>query len=149
MEHFFPYQLNRTEQEDQAKRTFLAEQLRQLNNVKSPAHLHVRTHPPKPLDFYLESSSGEVVGGLVAGTYWSWLEIETLWLAEELRGRGYGQRLLQLAEAEAVGRSCRHAFLTTYSFQARGFYEKAGYHVVGTLDDYPPGMSYYWLRKDF
>ncbi len=38
---------------------------------------------------------------------------------------------------------------TTYSFQARGFYEKLGYRLAGQIDDYPPGRSYYWLRKGF
>ena len=28
--------------------------------------------------------------------------------------------------------------LTTYSFQARGFYEKEGYRVVGEMAGYPP-----------
>jgi RimJ/RimL family protein N-acetyltransferase len=65
------------------------------------------------------------------------------------RGQGYGRRLLALAEQAAQERGCRYAQLTTYSFQARGFYEKAGYRVVGALTDYPPGETYYWLRKDF
>ena len=92
---------------------------------------------------------GEIIGGLVADTYWDWLEINYLWLDERLRGHRLGARLLQAAEAEARRRGCRHAQLTTFSFQARGFYEKMGYRVVGQLDDYPPGGAYYWLRKDF
>jgi hypothetical protein len=38
--------------------------------------------------------------------------------------------------------------LTTYSFQARGFYEKEGYSVVGEMAGYPPGATYFWMRKD-
>jgi hypothetical protein len=37
--------------------------------------------------------------------------------------------------------------LDTFSFQARGFYEKLGYCVFGTLDDYPPGHSRFYLTK--
>jgi hypothetical protein len=54
-----------------------------------------------------------------------------------------------IAETEVKSRGCSHAFLSTYSFRARGFYEKFGYRVVGQLDDYPPGQSYYWMRKNF
>jgi len=36
-----------------------------------------------------------------------------------------------------------------YILLARGFYEKSGYRVVGQLDDYSHGQSYYWMRKDF
>ena len=53
------------------------------------------------------------------------------------------------AEQEARRRGCRYAQLTTYSFQARGFYEKLGYSVVGQMDDYPPGRRSLWMRKDF
>lgn len=33
--------------------------------------------------------------------------------------------------------------------RACGFYEKSGYRVIGQLTDYPPGATYFWLRKDF
>ena len=55
--------------------------------------------------------------------------------------------MLAAAEAEALRRGCRGARLFTYSFQARGFYEKHGYTVFGVLDDFPPGHSQIWLRK--
>lgn len=149
MTSFDPYRLIQTAITVEADREFLAAQLRALNNQLSPYHLHVRTHPPEPLDYFLRDATGAIVGGLTADTYWSWLVIDTLWLREDLRGQGYGHRLLALAEGAAQERGCRYAQLTTYSFQARGFYEKAGYRVVGQLADYPPGETYYWLRKDF
>lgn len=68
---------------------------------------------------------------------------------ERLRGQGYGKELMARAEEDAVRRGATHAFLTTFSFQAQGFYERLGYRVVGTLDDYPPDGAYYLLRKDF
>jgi uncharacterized protein (DUF924 family) len=37
--------------------------------------------------------------------------------------------------------------LETTSFEARPFYEKRGYEVFATLDDYPPGHSKFFLRK--
>jgi N-acylglucosamine-6-phosphate 2-epimerase len=90
-----------------------------------------------------------VLGGLAGETYWGWLYIDKLWLDESLRGRGLARELMQRAEIEAIQRGCRAAYLTTFSFQARGLYEKLGYRVVGQLDDYPPGATYYWMRKDF
>ena len=38
--------------------------------------------------------------------------------------------------------------LSTFSFQARDFYQRHGYRVVGQLDDYPPGETFYWMRKE-
>ena len=149
MDAFDPYQLTQTDIAVEADRAFLTAQLKQFNNQHSPQHLYIRTHPPQPLDFFLRDAAGQIVGGLVADTYWTWLSIDDLWLREDLRAYGYGRRLLDMAEHAAQERGCLHAHLTTFSFQARGFYEKAGYYVVGQLSDYPPGETYYWLRKDF
>ena len=51
------------------------------------------------------------------------------------------------AEAEAVRRGCASAYLDTFDFQARPFYERLGYQLFGQLDDFPPGGSRYFLRK--
>jgi hypothetical protein len=54
-----------------------------------------------------------------------------------------------MAEGEARARGCSRAKLRTFSFQARGFYEKEGYRIVGELRDDPPGKIFYWMRKDW
>ena len=75
--------------------------------------------------------------------------VDCLWLPEDLRKGGLGGRsVLGAAEREAWARGCRRARLFTYSFQARGFYERHGYTVFGVLEDYPPGHSQIWMRKD-
>jgi ribosomal protein S18 acetylase RimI-like enzyme len=66
------------------------------------------------------------------------------------RPRGAGAtalELLQAAEDYAVERGCFAATLETHSFQARPFYEKFGYQVFGTLEDYPPGHAKFFFRK--
>jgi GNAT superfamily N-acetyltransferase len=144
-----PYGLTITDIANEQDRAFLSAQLKAFNNRISPYHLAVRTQPPRPLDIFIREQHNTIVGGLVAETYWGWLAVEDLWIDERLRGQGYGRRLIEQAELAARRRGCRYALLTTYSFQARGFYEKLGYWVVGQMDDYPPGSSYFWLRKDF
>lgn len=42
----------------------------------------------------------------------------------------------------------KNAFLTTFDFQARTFYEEKGYQIVGEIKDYPPGGSYFTMVKD-
>jgi ribosomal protein S18 acetylase RimI-like enzyme len=103
---------------------------------------------PRPLDVYLLDAQGQVVGGLVGETLWHWLYLDDVWLEERLRGQGHGREMLRRAEEEARRRGCTKARLSTMSFQARGFYEKLGYRVVGELEDWPPGCSYYWMMKE-
>jgi ribosomal protein S18 acetylase RimI-like enzyme len=79
----------------------------------------------------------------------SHLHVDLLFLPESLRRIGIGRQLMSDAEGEAIRRGCRGAWLDTYSFQARGFYERLGYTVFGTIEDYPPGYSRFFLKKTF
>lgn len=90
----------------------------------------------------------ELVGGLVGETGWKWLHVDLLWVADAYRGRGIGRRLLHAAEEEARRRGARHVYLDTLDFHARPFYEREGYVVFGTLEDYPPGHRRFYMRKD-
>jgi len=138
-----------TDQASEEDRGFIHHQLKAFNASVSGHHRALRGSGPTPLDVFIRDSQDRIWGGLTASTYWDWLEIDDLWLDESLRGLGYGRKLLTMAEAEAKARGCSHAFLQTFSFQARGFYEKLGYREVGCLDDYPPGQKFFWMRKDF
>lgn len=88
------------------------------------------------------------MAGLVAETFGNWLEIEYLFVKENLRGKGIGSQLLQQAESEAKKRNCRYAFVNTYQFQAPAFYRKYGYKEVFTLKDYPYTGQRYYYQKD-
>lgn len=124
------------------------EQIKAFNDAISEHHRQGRKEGSvRPLHIILRGREGTIWGGLIADTYWNWLDIDDFWLHESVRGRGIGRIMLQAAEEEAVARGCHYARLATFSFQARGFYEKCGYEVTGQLDEYPPGHSFYWLVK--
>jgi GNAT superfamily N-acetyltransferase len=99
------------------------------------------------LCFVLRGLDEEIVGGVIGATYWDWLHIDLMWVKDELRGRGYGHRLLTLAENEARQRGAKNAYLDTFSFQAPDFYKRHGYQVFGELADFPPGYQRYFLTK--
>jgi GNAT superfamily N-acetyltransferase len=90
---------------------------------------------------------GRIVGGLYGATMWRWFMIDGLWVAEEFRNQGFGERLLAAAEAAAIGRGCRGVSLGTFDFQARGFYERMGYAVFGTVEGFPAGHTHYEMWK--
>jgi GNAT superfamily N-acetyltransferase len=103
---------------------------------------------PRPLVLLLsEPDSDDIVGGLYGSTWMSYLHVNLLFVPEKMRGAGIGRALMIEAETEAIRRGCSAASLDTFSFQARGFYERLGYCVFGTLDDYPPGHSRFYLTK--
>lgn len=88
-----------------------------------------------------------VTGGLWGTTGRSFLCVNLPVVPEFQRRTGLGSRILRMAETEAVRRGCVGAWLSTFSFQARGFYEKHGYACFGTIDDYPPGHASHFMRK--
>ena len=100
-----------------------------------------------PVGFFLRNARGEWLGGLTGHLWGGWLHVNFLWVTEVLRGQGHGTRLMDAAEAYAVERGCTNATLETFSFHAPDFYAGRGYEVFGTLPDYPPGHSKFFLRK--
>ena len=98
--------------------------------------------------FVLQSPDQEIVGGVIGVVYWDWFSLDLMWLQEEYRGRGYGRRLLILAEEEAQKRGAKHVHLDTFSFQAPEFYRKHGYEVFGELKDFPAGHQRVYMKKE-
>jgi GNAT superfamily N-acetyltransferase len=87
------------------------------------------------------------VGGLSGWASFDWLFIELLHVPEELRGQGQGRALMERAEALARELRLVGIWLDTFDFQARGFYEKLGFTVFGTIEDHPIGGRRYLLQK--
>ena len=100
-----------------------------------------------PLAIFLKDERNAVLGGALGHVWGGWLDLDTLWVVEPFRGHGYGARLLRAAEDEARMQGCQGVFLTTFSFQAKPFYEKIGYEVVADIPDYPKGHSYHVLIR--
>src|SRR5476649_984287 len=90
----------------------------------------------RALGIFVEDENGNKQAGIVAETVGKWMYIQMLWVDESLRGKDVGTQLIQEAEEEAKARGCRYALVDTFSFQARPFYERMGYGVQMTLEDY-------------
>ena len=132
----------RLENTESQKAQKIGELVRSYNRSKREAA------ESEPLNLYIEDEHGRLLAGLVAETFGNWLEIEYLFVKEDLRGQGIGPQLLQQAESEAKKRNCRFAFVNTYQFQAPAFYQKHGYQEVFTLKDYPCTGQRHYYQKD-
>lgn len=132
----------RLENTESQKSQIIGDLIRSYNRSKREAA------ESEPLNIYVEDDSGELMAGLVGETFGNWLEIEYLFVKEDIRGQGIGSQLLQQAESEAKKRNCRFAFVNTYQFQAPAFYQRHGYKEVFTLKDYPYTGQRHYYQKD-
>ncbi|HVM38871.1 MAG TPA: GNAT family N-acetyltransferase [Sphingomicrobium sp.] len=129
------------EQPAAERRGALLAQLVRFNAGQAPAA------GARPLCVAISNATDDLDGGLWGVTLYDWLAIELLFVPDGLRGRGLGAAILALAEQEARTRGCIGAWLDTFSFQARGFYERLGYVVAGSIPDHPRGGARFFLMK--
>lgn len=86
-------------------------------------------------------ADGELIGGLTAWTWGGLCGISLLWVREDSRKDGWGTTLLQAAEAEAVRRGCDRISVSSFTFQAPGFYQRYGYAETGRMPGLPGGHA--------
>ncbi len=137
--------LHITDQPSDADRDAIRNGLSGFNEVATGLFGHSRLD----LGVLVRDESRSTIGGALGGSSYGWMVIDLLWLPQALRRDGLGRQVMLAAEREAMARHCIGIRLDTFSFQARGFYEKLGYSVFGTLPDHPPGHTRYWLAKRF
>ena len=94
-----------------------------------------------------DPKTAEIVGGLTSFSFYDWLYIDVLVIPEASRGQGLGTEMMTRVEKEARLQGCTGIWLNTFSFQARGFYEKLGFECFGHIDDHPRGMQRFFMRK--
>ena len=102
-----------------------------------------------PIALVLYTDNVGFSGSLDGHAMFDWLTVSRLWVAPSQRGLGLGTRLMQEAHDRAIAMGCTGSTLSTYDFQARGFYEKLGYEVFGVLPDNPKGHERYFMKKIF
>jgi N-acetylglutamate synthase-like GNAT family acetyltransferase len=74
-------------------------------------------------------------------------DVRELALVSEKHRGGWGQFVMQTAEAEARSRGVRNVYLDSFSFQAPTFYAKLGYREFGRLQEFPAGHDRVWMTK--
>jgi GNAT superfamily N-acetyltransferase len=89
----------------------------------------------------------DLLAGLSGWTWGGCGGIELIWVRPGSRRQGIGILLLEAAEKEIRRRGCDQVALSTYSFQAPGFYVRAGYIECGRRSDFPHGHDQILLTK--
>ena len=88
---------------------------------------------------FFRDADNAVIGGISGWTWGKTCFIRHLFVPAELRKQGYGIRLMEAVEAEAIGRGCGQIIVRTHDFQAPQVYVKLGCVVIARIPDYPVG----------
>ncbi len=109
----------------------------------------IGTPAARELTVQLLDGDGELAAGLSGWTWGLAGGIAMTWVRETDRGAGLGARLLEAFEEEAGTRGCTHVFVTSFTFQAPGFYERHGYREIFRWNGVPTvEAADVHLRKD-
>lgn len=100
-----------------------------------------------PANFIIRDNENNILGGILAYVWAKWLHVDILWLRDDIRGQGWGTKLLEAAHQVGREKGAGAAWLDTFSWQARPFYEGFGYEVVFEVNDFPPGHSRIFMQK--
>jgi GNAT superfamily N-acetyltransferase len=105
--------------------------------------------PARELTVRILDADRELAAGLSGWTWGVAAGIGMTWVREASRGDGLGTRLLAEFEAEARSRGATHVFVTSFTFQAPGFYERHGYREIFRWQGVPThDAADVHLRKD-
>lgn len=142
--HDHPYDFTLEKPDDDTVKRFLQGILNTYHETAYPA---MEVPQSQKFAIRVTDAHGDVVGGALFWAYWGWVDVSLVALQKEVRGCGLGRRLMEAIEQKAREEKCFRLRVECFGNEV-GFYQKMGYRVVGQLDDYPVGHSYYWMRKD-
>jgi GNAT superfamily N-acetyltransferase len=94
-------------------------------------------HDQAEFTVQIEDEAGELVAGLSGWTWGTCAGISLVWVREDRRTQGAGARLLAAAESVARERGCHQIVVSSFTFQAPGFYERHGFAETGRTAGLP------------
>ena len=97
--------------------------------------------------FVAEDDSGVIAGVITGWAYYNEVHIGDLIVAAGCRKSGLGRRLVRTVEDHYRGKEYDVVTLTTFGFQAPGFYQKLGYTVEFVRTHSDPKLSKYFMKK--
>ncbi|KQY51613.1 MULTISPECIES: GNAT family N-acetyltransferase [unclassified Nocardioides] len=89
----------------------------------------------------VKDADGELAAGVSGWTWGTAAGIGMTWVRDDVRRDGWGGRLLDEAEQVARDRGCVQMLVSSFTFQAPGFYESRGYVEFARTEGIPTAGS--------
>lgn len=127
---------------DENDAEYIDDKLVEYNWSQVPA-----VHDFEPIGRKIQGDNDEPLAAGFAGVnFWNIAFVEMLWVDEPHRNQGIGSSLLSDIEREAKKNGACIMLIDARDWNV-DFFQKLGYTVYCTLDDYPNGYSKYKLMK--
>ena len=97
--------------------------------------------------FISEDDEGNLTGVITGRAYYNEVHIGDLIIKSGHRRGGIGKMLVEEVEKTYSGRGYEKLALTTFGFQAPGFYGKLGFKTEFVREDKDPKLKKYFLIK--
>ncbi len=133
--------------EDKSKASMQAVQEGLSKYIKKEVGELQKKYPYTSLNLVLKNQQGRIIGGLLAFSTLKAVNFECLWVEENYRNRGCGKVLLETLEKNALKNSSQSILVMVYSFQSLEFFQRNGFRIFGTSDNYPNSITEYYLIK--
>ena len=104
--------------------------------------------PISSFSYFIRDDSDNIVGGCHGDLFFGRVYVGSLWVAESLRGQGYGTKLMRAAEDFANENACNFIAVNTMDWEALDFYKKFGFYVELERKGFDKGSIFYFLRKE-
>jgi ribosomal protein S18 acetylase RimI-like enzyme len=127
-----------------------ADDIQILNNgIFEQAQQKKSMKPGDFFGFFIRNADNKIMGGCAGDICYGCLYVGKLWVDERLRGKGYGSKLMQMAEKLAKKTNAQFMAVNTFDWEALDFYKKLGFYVEFERKGFDKGSTFYFLRKDF
>jgi len=103
--------------------------------------------PIAPFGIFIKDIYQNVLGGVSGFIFYGSMYVDALWVEADLRGKGWGRKLMEAAEKIGKEKGAHFANLNTMDFEALPFYQKLGYTIEFVREGYDKGCKMYLLRK--
>ena len=98
--------------------------------------------------FVAENGEGRIIGVITGRAYYNEVHIVDLIIDEHYRRTGLGSRLVGTVEKAYQNKGYDVITLTTFGFQAPGFYRKLGYSVEFVRTGTDLKLDKYFMKKN-